>query len=29
MASQSDFFNEPSNLSGWQLVGKALIGILI
>jgi len=29
MGSQSDFFNEPSNLSGWQLVGKACIGILI
>jgi len=29
MASQSDFFNEPSNLTGWQLVGKVLIGILI
>jgi hypothetical protein len=29
MASQSDFFNEPSNLSGWQLVGKVFIGILI
>jgi len=29
MTSQSDFFNEPSNLSGWQLVGKVSIGILI
>ena len=29
MASQSDFFNEPSNLTGWQLVGKVLIGITI
>ena len=29
MASQSDFFNEPSNLSGWQLIGKLCIGILI
>lgn len=29
MTSQSDFFNEPSNLSGWQLVGKFCIGILI
>lgn len=29
MAAQSDFFNEPSNLSGWQLVGKVAIGILI
>ncbi len=28
MASQ-DFFNEPSNLSWWQLVGKVSIGILI
>jgi len=28
MASQ-DFFNEPSNLSGRQLVGKVFIGILI
>ena len=29
MASQSDFFNEPSNLSGWQLVGKVAIGLLV
>ena len=29
MGSQSDFFNEPSNLNGWQLMGKACIGILI
>jgi len=29
MTGQSDFFNEPSNLSGWQLVGKVLIGLLI
>lgn len=29
MVSQSDFFNEPSNLSGRQLIGKACIGILI
>ena len=29
MVSQSDFFNEPSNLSGWQLLGKVAIGILI
>lgn len=29
MSSQSDFFNEPSNLSGWQLLGKIVIGLLI
>ena len=29
MVAQSDFFNEPSNLSGRQLIGKACIGILI
>lgn len=29
MVEQTDFFNEPSNLSGWQLVGKVFIGILI
>lgn len=29
MVDQSEFFNEPSNLSGWQLVGKVAIGILI
>ena len=29
MTSQSDFFNEPSNLSGRQLVGKVFIGVLI
>jgi len=29
MVGQSDFFNEPSNLSGWQLIGKVCIGILI
>jgi len=29
MASQSDFFNEPSNISGWQLVGKVFIGVLV
>ncbi len=27
--TQSDFFNEPSNLSGWQLIGKFFIGLLI
>lgn len=29
MAEQTDFFNEPSNLSGRQLVGKVFIGLLI
>jgi hypothetical protein len=29
MADQTDFFNEPGNLTGWQLVGKTFIGILI
>lgn len=29
MADQTDFFNEPANLTGWQLVGKTFIGILI
>ncbi|HBB03602.1 TPA: hypothetical protein DCZ39_01695 [Patescibacteria group bacterium] len=29
MTTKSDFFNEPSNLSGWQLIGKVCIGILI
>jgi len=29
MASQSDFFNEPSNLNWWQLVGKVCIGLVI
>ncbi len=29
MANQSDFFNEPSNLSWRQLVGKVFIGVLI
>lgn len=29
MTSQSDFFNEPSNISGWQLVGKVFIGVLV
>lgn len=29
MANQSDFFNEPSNLTWRQLVGKVAIGILI
>ncbi|MFA7298458.1 MAG: hypothetical protein WC010_02315 [Candidatus Absconditabacterales bacterium] len=29
MTPQSDFFNEPSNLSGWQLIGKVFIGILV
>ncbi|MEI7558935.1 MAG: hypothetical protein WCJ45_09550 [bacterium] len=29
MSDQTDFFNEPSNLSGWQLVGKVCIGLLI
>ena len=29
MTSQSDLFNEPSNLSGWQLIGKICIGLLI
>jgi hypothetical protein len=29
MVAQSDFFNEPSNLSGWQLIGKVSIGLVI
>ncbi len=29
MVDQSDFFNEPGNLSGRQLVGKTFIGLLI
>lgn len=29
MTSQSDFFNEPSNLNWWQLVGKVCIGLVI
>ncbi len=29
MTGQSDFFNEPSNLTWWQLVGKVIIGLLI
>lgn len=29
MIDQSDFFNEPGNLSWWQLVGKVFIGVLI
>jgi hypothetical protein len=29
MTEQSDFFNEPSNISGWQLLGKIFIGILV
>ncbi len=29
MSPESDFFNEPSNLSGWQLVWKFFIGLFI
>ena len=29
MAAQSDFFNEPSNLSWWELIGKVFIGVFI
>ncbi len=29
MSSPSSIFNEPSNLSGWQLVGKVCIGLMI
>jgi len=29
MVNQTDVFNEPGNLSGWQLVGKTFIGLVI
>jgi len=29
MTNQTDLFNEPANLTGWQLLGKTVIGILI
>ncbi len=29
MTEQIEFFNEPANLSGWQLVGKTFVGLLI
>lgn len=29
MVGKSDFFNEPANLTGWQLLGKVAIGTLV